>query len=140
MWLDIPTLDVLLPIVGVPMGDHEWDLTWLWGQAGYLEGTAFPTWPGNTALTAHVYLPSGEPGPFAQLAELRWGDIVVLRAYGRRYIYEVRQVRYVHPRDLSVLRHEEYDWLTLITCAGYDQVNDRYLRRVIVRAVLVEIR
>ncbi|KPK95110.1 MAG: hypothetical protein AMJ88_02085 [Anaerolineae bacterium SM23_ 63] len=140
MWLDIPALNVFVPIVGVPMGDDEWDLTWLWGQAGYLEGTAFPTWSGNTALTAHVYLPSGEPGPFVRLADLRWGKIVVLHAYTRQYIYEVRQVRYVHPRDLSVLQHEGYDWLTLITCAGYDQVNDQYLRRVIVRAVLVEIR
>jgi LPXTG-site transpeptidase (sortase) family protein len=140
MWLDIPTLDVLVPIVGVPMGEREWDLTWLWNRAGYLEGTAFPTRPGNTALTAHVYLPSGEPGPFAGLANLHWGDIVVLNAYGQRYVYEVRQVRYVLPRDLSVLRHEAYDWLTLITCAGYDQLNDRYLSRVVVRAVLVEIR
>jgi LPXTG-site transpeptidase (sortase) family protein len=140
MWLDIPALNVLFPIVGVPMGDQDWDLTWLWNRIGYLEGTAFPTWPGNTALTAHVYLPSGTPGPFVRLAELRWGDVVILQAYGQEYIYEVRQVRYVHPRDLSVLRHDEYDWLTLITCAGYDQVNDRYLRRVVVRAVLVEIR
>ena len=64
----------------------------------------------------------------------------MLHAYGQRYIYEVRQVRYVLPNDLSVLRHEEYDWLTLITCAGYDHVNDRYLHRVVVRAVLVDIR
>ena len=140
LWLDIPTLNIWAPVVGVPMGDQDWDLTWLWDRIGYLEGTAFPTWPGNTALTAHVYLPSGEPGPFVRLDELRWGDLVVLRAHGQLYIYEVRQLRYVHPRDLSVLRHDEYDWLTLITCSGYDQVNDRYLRRVVVRAVLVDIR
>jgi LPXTG-site transpeptidase (sortase) family protein len=140
MWLGIPDLNVWVPIVGVPMGADEWDLTWLWGQAGYLEGTAYPTWPGNTAMTAHVVLPSGMPGPFARLGDLRWGDRILLRAYGRSYIYEVRQVRYVHPGDLSVLRHEQYDWLTLITCASYDHVNDRYLHRVVVRAVLVEIR
>lgn len=57
----------------------------------------------------------------------------------RGHVYEVRQVRRVSPNDLSVLRHEEYDWLTLITCEGYDPVNDRYRHRLVVRALLVEV-
>jgi|GEM_PF-1329794 len=140
LWLEIPLISVEVPIMGVFMDDHGWELTWLWDQVGYLEGTAFPTWPGNTALTAHVYLPDGTPGPFIQLADLRWGDEVVLHAYGQDYIYQVRSVRRVLPSNLSVLRHEEYDWLTLITCEGYDEANGRYLRRVVVRAVLVDVR
>jgi LPXTG-site transpeptidase (sortase) family protein len=139
MWLEIPSLGVRVPITGVPLSDGGWDVTWLWDQAGYLEGTSFPTWQGNTALTAHATLPNGLPGPFAELAQLRWGDQVILEAFGQRYTYAVRQQRYVQPDDGSILAHEDYDWLTLITCAGYDETSELYRWRLAVRAVLVKI-
>ncbi|NPA31670.1 MAG: sortase, partial [Chloroflexi bacterium] len=140
MVLEIPRLGVSVPIVGIPRTDDGWDLTWLWNRAGWLEGTAFPTWAGNTAITAHVYLPNGQPGPFVHLGRLMWGDRIVIRAYGQQYIYEVRRVRLVAPDDLSVLRHEEHDWLTLITCRDYDPRHDTYRQRLVVQAVLVEVR
>jgi hypothetical protein len=59
--IEIPRLSVSLPVVGVPLGAQGWDLTWLGEQAGYLEGTAFPSWAGNSAITGHVYLPDGSP-------------------------------------------------------------------------------
>ena len=140
LWLQIPRLGVGMSIVGIPLADEGWDLTWLSNQAGWLEGTAYPTWAGNTALTAHAYTPDGLPGPFAHLADLRWGDQVILQAFGQEYVYEVRQVRTVRPTDLSVLRHEELDWITLLTCAAYDEASDSYRTRVAVRAVLIEVR
>ena len=139
LWLEIPELEVEIPIVGVPLQEEGWDVSRLWEQAGYLEGTAFPTWAGNTAITGHVYLADGTPGPFVRLDELLWGDNLIIHAYGQRYTYEVRQVSAVRPNDLSVLRHEEYDWLTLITCQGYDEQQDAYRWRSVVRAVLVEV-
>ena len=39
--------------------------------------------------------------------------------------------------DLSPFRHETLDWLTLLTCQGYDEAQDAYRWRVAVRAVLV---
>ncbi len=117
----------------------SWDLDWLWNRAGHLNGTAFPTWGGNTAITAHVYLPSGLPGPFYQLDTLRWGDQIIIHAFGQRHVYEVREVRWVHPNDLSSLRHEDLDWVTLITCKGYDDISETYRWRSIVRAVLIGI-
>jgi LPXTG-site transpeptidase (sortase) family protein len=140
IWLEIPALEKSVSVVGVPLTESGWDLTWLSGQAGYLEGTAFPTWSGNSALTAHAYTPDGLPGPFVHLADLRWGDQLILHAFGQEYVYEVRQVRSVRPTDLSVLRHEELSWLTLLTCSVFDQASDSYLRRVAVRAVLIEVR
>ena len=47
MRLIIPALGLNMPIVGVSTGNDGWDLTWLWNQAGYLAGTAYPTWPGK---------------------------------------------------------------------------------------------
>ncbi len=137
--VEIPKLGVELPITGVPQLADGWDVTWLSKHAGYLEGTAFPTWSGNTALTAHVSLADGTPGPFARLDELRWGDEIVVSAFGQRYVYEVQRVRYVKPDDLSVLGHEDYDWVTLITCRLYDPEQDSYLWRVAVQAVLIRV-
>ena len=138
--LIIPALDVDVPVVGVPTGEQGWDLTWLWDRAGYLHGTAYPTVPGNSALTAHVYLPDGRPGPFVHLADLGWDDEIVVVVNGLEHVYRVRQVLRVRPDDLSVLRHEDYSWVTLITCQGYDEARDQYRWRVAVRAVLVAVR
>ena len=137
--LEIPSLDLRVPIVGVPSGAEGWDLTWLWNQAGHLEGTAYPGWNGNSALTAHVYRPDGRPGPFVHLGQLGWDDRVIVHANGQYYEYRVRQIERVPPGDLSVLRHEGQPWLTMITCQGYDDAQDKYLWRLAVRAVLVEV-
>ncbi|MBM3151492.1 MAG: class F sortase [Chloroflexi bacterium] len=139
LWLEIPALGVRTKIMGIPAAPDGWDLTWLAGQAGYLEGSAYPTHAGNSAITAHVYLPSGQPGPFVNLHTLRWGDRVVVHMDGGQYTYEVRQVRRALPGDTSVMRAEAYPWLTLITCQDYNEAKDSYTYRVAVRAVLVKV-
>lgn len=141
MWLEIPALDVYAPIVGVPVSMNGWDLTWLGNQVGWLEGTAFPTWSGNSGLTAHVTDAEGQPGLFADLHDLVWGDQIMIHAWGQTYTYEVRSVLdYVDPDDVSSLDHEEYPWLTLITCRGYDQEEDAYRWRLVVRAVQLKVK
>ncbi len=137
LWLEIPGLALRAEIVGVPLQPQGWDVGWLRDQVGYLEGTAFPTWPGNTVLTGHVYLPDGAPGPFAGLGELTWDDTIYIDTAVLRYVYAVRSFRRVGPTDLSALDHETLDWLTLLTCAEYDQAAGGYRRRLVVQAVLV---
>ncbi len=140
LWLEIPRLGVKVSIVGVPLGsDNEWDLTWLGNQAGYLNTTAFPTHAGNSVLTGHVYMPNGLPGPFVNLNQLRYGDQIIIHLAGQRYIYQVRENRVLSPNDVSVFKHEEYPWLTLVTCKDYDPRTKAYLQRVAVGAVLVKI-
>ncbi len=138
MLLGIPQLDVELPIVSVPREDSTWNVEWLWDQAGYLEGTAFPTWEGNTGIAGHVYMPDGNPGPFLKLHTLAWGDRITITAWGETYKYEVRQVLQTEAQDLSVLGHEDYDWLTLVTCKDFDKSDGSYAQRTVVRAVRVE--
>ncbi|HEY69453.1 MAG TPA: sortase [Anaerolineae bacterium] len=140
LWLEIPSLNLdYLPIVGVPRHDGSWDVAWLAKRVGWLEGSAFPTWPGNTALTGHVYDVDGEPGPFLNLRRLRWGDIIVIHAWGQRYIYEVHYNYLVSPDNLYPLHHEDYDWVTLVTCQGYNTATESYYYRRVVRAVLVSV-
>ena len=137
--LDIPSLSVNIPIVGVPKKDGTWNVSWLTNQAGWLEGSAFPSWNGNSVLTSHVYLSNGKPGPFAKLHELKTGDQVIVRAFGQKYIFEVLTNAVVSPTDKSVMRHEEKPWLTLVTCTDYDFQTGTYKNRFIVRAVLVKV-
>ncbi|MCB2202591.1 sortase [bacterium] len=139
--LSIPTLGVNRSIVGVPAVDNDWDLSWLDNNIGYLEGSAYPTWPGNSVLTAHAYTAFGAPGPFHDLASLKWGDQVIIHSNGQQYIYEVRSVsQYTRADNLSVVKgHDDYDWVTLITCSGYDATEDVFLSRSVVRAVLIDV-
>lgn len=139
LWLEIPTLNTRMSIVGVPRGGNGWDVRWLGDQAGYLSDTAFPTWQGNTGLAGHAALPNGKLGPFANLESLAWGEKIIIHAWGQRYIYEVRENDRVNPNDLSVLEHKDLDWVTLITCQDYDENQDTYNWRRVVQAVLLKV-
>jgi LPXTG-site transpeptidase (sortase) family protein len=137
--LDIPSLDVNIPIVGVPKRNGTWNVTWLDDQAGWLEGSAFPSWSGNSVLTAHVYLASGLPGPFVNLNKMKFGEKIIIHAYGQKYTFEVQSNTIIEPNDKSVMKHEEKPWLTLVTCKDYDEKTKTYKSRVVVRAVLVRV-
>jgi len=137
--LIIPALDISLPVLSIPQNDQGWDLNWLWQGAGWLEGTAYPTWTGNTVLTGHAYLPSGYPGPFVDLGDLSWGDKIMLIANGYSYTYQVRSKALVSGDDLSIMGHMDQDWLTLFTCKAYSEELGDYRYRQAVQAVLIDV-
>jgi LPXTG-site transpeptidase (sortase) family protein len=139
IWLEIPRFEVSAPILGAPLKDGEWDLTWLANQVGWLEGTAYPTLTGNSALTAHVYDANGLPGPFNRLGSLVWGDQIIVHNGKLQYIYAVRTVEQILPTDSSILGHEDRAWLTLITCKGYNEKTQSYQMRIAVKAVLLKV-
>lgn len=137
--IEIPALKTIIPMAGVPLRNGTWDVSGLWNQAGYLQGTAFPTFAGNSVITAHVVNPDGTPGPFARIKQLSAGDYIFINLGGYRYTYEVASNSRVMPDDIRILRHEEKPWITLVTCDKYDVKTGEYLRRVVVRAVLIDI-
>jgi LPXTG-site transpeptidase (sortase) family protein len=139
--LEIPSLNVKASIVGVPRSGEGWEVQWLGREVGWLNGTAFPTWEGNSVLTAHAYDANGQPGPFANLKALQHGDRVIVHLSGQKYIFEVRQSKLVRPNvtDFALQDLEDFSYLTLITCQTYNPLDDSYLFRRIVRAVLVSV-
>ena len=142
MVLEIPSLGIKSPIVGVPLNSAgEWDVTWLGNQIGWLNSTAFPTWNGNSAITAHATDANGKPGLFADLGQMSWGNKVIIHSWGQAYTFEVRSVSlWTSPTSTwAVEKHEENPWLTLITCRGYNEKLDKYNYRTVVRAVLVSV-
>jgi LPXTG-site transpeptidase (sortase) family protein len=141
MVLEIPALSVRAPIVGIArQGDGWQDLFGLGNNAGYLEGSAYPTWPGNTVLTGHVIDASGAPGIFANLKELQANDKVSIHFGGQVFVYVVRANTLVAPVDVAaVFEHKSYNWLTLLTCEDYNPTNSVYAFRRVVRAVLISV-
>lgn len=137
--LAIPALNVQSRIVQVPLKNCEWDLAWLGGWIGYLEGTTFPTYNGNCALTAHNRLYNDEPGPFSRLYDLVYNDQIYIYAWGMKYTYGVTKKEIVVPQNLSVLEPGTRDEITLISCKDYDSKSAEYLMRVVVKAVLARI-
>lgn len=138
--LEIPALKVSTPIVGVPLSQNGWDVTWLGKNAGWLNQTAFPTWAGNSVITAHVWDSYNQPGTFYKLKDLQYGDIIKIHAFGQIYTYEVRETKQIAPDNFSAaLRHEDKAWLTLITCEDYKTLFQTYSYRRVVRAVWVSV-
>jgi LPXTG-site transpeptidase (sortase) family protein len=137
--VEIPSLGVRIPIVGVPKKNGTWNVSWLGDQAGWLAGSAFPSWNGNSVLTGHVYLANGLPGPFISLGKLKYGDRIIIHAYGQKYTFAVQTNTVVNPNDSTVMKHEEKPWLTLVTCKDYDEKTGTYKNRLAVRAILVRV-
>jgi len=137
--IEIPVLQVKTPVVGVEFENGNWDVSWLQEQAGWMNGTAYPTWPGNSVLTAHAVDADGRPGTFSALKYLGVGEYIFVYDSGYRFTYKVLSNQFVQPDDSTVFRHEDKSYLTLITCDNYDEKTGRYLRRVAVRAVLVDV-
>jgi LPXTG-site transpeptidase (sortase) family protein len=140
MTLEIPSLGVSAEIVGVPGEDGNWDVSWLGEDVGWLEGSAYPTWQGNTVLTGHVWDADNQPGIFVNIKDLQYGDQLLIHAYGQTYVYEVRENRLLGTNDFdAVFKHEELDWVTLLTCEGFDPSTGQYSQRRMVSAVLISV-
>ncbi|MBI5951341.1 MAG: PD40 domain-containing protein [Chloroflexi bacterium] len=142
LWLEIPSQKIKANIVGVPQSKNVWDVKWLGQDAGWLNGTAFPTWGGNSVITAHVMGADGLPGPFAKLQDLQYGEQIIVHLSGQQYIFEVRNKQLVRPDSIAfALEHlEDASYLTLVTCSGYNEESNTYSFRRLVRAVLVEVK
>ncbi|KAF0106583.1 MAG: hmu [Anaerolineaceae bacterium] len=139
--LEIPRLGVSMDIVGVPQSGNTWDVSWLGRNAGWLQGTAFPTWSGNSVITAHVWNADNSAGPFVYLNTLWYGDRIIVHAWGQQYVYEVRSVTQVRPDStVAAFQHKDTPWLTLTTCRSWNADTGTYRYRVIVQAALVSIK
>ena len=140
MTVQIPAIGVDTSVTTVPFRNGAWDVTWLGNQVGYLEGSAYPTWSGNTVLTAHNTTAYDEPGLFADLNDLSYGDQIVIQAYGQTYVYEVREKVVVGQGNLAAaFKEQRLDWVTLMTCTNFNSTKGEYVNRLLIRAVLISV-
>lgn len=137
--LIIPRLSVETNIVPVYLDDEigSWNIRFLGGSAGHLEGTAWIDAPGNIVLAGHVERSDGSPGIFASLHRLLYGDEITLDINGEQRYYAVSALITTSPQDLSVLYPTRGDQLTLITCEAYDFISNTYQERIVVTALRI---
>jgi LPXTG-site transpeptidase (sortase) family protein len=138
--LQIPALSVDIPVVGIPQTASSWDITWLGDSAGWLNGTAFPGYEGNSVLVGHVYLSNGLPGPLLNLETLKWGDQILVQNGNQTLVFAVTSVSLVKPNDASIFKHSDTPVITLVTCKGFDETTGHYRWRIVVKAKLIETR
>ncbi len=140
MTIEIPTLGIKFPIVGAPIKDKTWDLTWLKDSVAYLEGSAYPTTAGNTVVTAHVQDANKNLGPFSDIKGLQLGQKIYIHVNGQTYVYQVQESRKISPNSINAMfKHEEDSWITLVTCEDFNAKTGLYSTRRLVRAVLISV-
>lgn len=133
--LFIPNAGIIAPIIRVYLDGTSWDISNLGMNVGHLQGTSWvDAGPGNIVLSGHVEMSDGRKGIFANIHDLKQGDVLILREGGEERHYAVTFTGTVQPDDLTPLYPSADDRLTLITCGNYDFFQDNYLERVVVVA------
>jgi LPXTG-site transpeptidase (sortase) family protein len=137
--LVIPSLKVDTQIVFIPFNETSWDLEGLGDKIAYLEGSPGNQLLNNTVLAGHVTLFNGSNGPFRYLTRLEPGSKIIVYSGSQSLTYQVRDLSLVYPEAIDVMDETERKELTLLTCTTWDEATKSYLRRLVVRADLVEI-
>lgn len=126
--LVIPTLQMGLPIVTVPMENGTWRVEE--GVANFAEETSpFNGDVGNSVLFGH-----NKPDAFRPMSALKKGDVVYVQTSTYQFAYEVTEVTTTNPKNIDVMRPGTDRELTLITCNGFFDE-----KRLIIKAHLKEI-
>jgi sortase A len=107
--------------VAVVNGDDETSLNF---GAGHMQGSAAIGAPGNTVIAGHRDM------AFRALKNVQMGDEIQIQA-GKMYSYRVDQIRIVRPEDVSVLRDDGTDKLTMITCYPFNFIGEAPMRYVV---------
>ena len=137
--LIIPSLQVTEVITDVLIREGEWDISQLQQQIGLLETTG--QYPGDDyAMTfvGHVAEATTGNGPFSHLSALQNGDTIVYRFGDTDYTYVIERMNWVSPSAVEVLFQPEGDKIILVTCTGWNAVEQDYTQRLIVQARLAQ--
>lgn len=136
--LIIPKLNLDAPVILSPIENQTWQVSHLGQAVGHLEGTAPPGSDSNIVLAGHVTLEAGVYGPFAGLAQLTPGDLLLVYRGDEKFQYVVDGYQMVERTAVEVTHPTETGQITLITCSNWNREAGRYEQRIIVRGHLVQ--
>lgn len=125
--LIIPRLDAQLYVME---GDGERELR---RGPGHLSGTAMPGARGNCVIAGH------RDTHFRILKDIHKGDDIVLQTANAQYLYRVKNIHVVLPKNTSALQPTAGPVLNLITCYPFLYVGSAP-KRFVVEARLAEVR
>jgi len=128
----VPAAQMVATIVEAYRVGDSWEVRNLGDLVGHLAGTSWlGDAGGNIALAGHVEDAEGKPGPFAHLAEVKIGDLLILREGQRQINYRVVTVTHAAPDDIRYVSQDGHRRVTLITCSDWDFKTSAYLSRLI---------
>jgi sortase A len=146
MRLVIPRINKNVPVVGVNndnLINQKWDgleadiQKALQNGVIHYPGTALPGDKGNIVLTGHSSYYPWDPGRFkdvfALLHQVKLEDKIVVYFNQKKFLYQVENIKVVHPQDVDVLARTNGEKLTLITCTPIGT----NLNRLVVTAKLI---
>lgn len=130
--LQIPSLDVIEPIVTVPKTDGIYPVEWLENAVGLLENSSVPG-KGFAVLTGHNHLNDTSAGPFLFLSTLEENDrILVTDKTGNVQTFRVYGNHRIAPDAFNTLADELTErTLLLVTCEDESADGGYLYRRVI---------
>ena len=134
----IPRLNLDSPVALSPLENQTWKVDHLHQTVGYLEGTALPGVDSNFVLAGHVTLASGVDGPFGNLGQLTPNDEIIVHSNGQEFVYVVNRLQTVDREAIEVTYPSDTAEITLITCSNWNDTENRYTDRLVVKGVLKE--
>lgn len=142
--ISIPAIGVNAAIEHVGLApDGRMDVPKAYENVGWWQMGARPGIQGSAVLAGHFDTPTGEPGVFYDLKQLKKGDIIEVEdEEDLAQLFEVVETKLYpdanFPIDLVFGRTDE-KWLNLITCDGvFDQETNNYTDRYVVFSRLKE--
>lgn len=138
-YLHIPALDVLQPIIDLPLENGRWDVSTLGEKVGRLGSTG--AFPGDTlapVLAGHMTFPTSatlETGAFANLQYATYGTELIYELNGQKTTYTISEISRVAPEEVERLYLEDGNSILLVTCTDWDGNGRVYTNRLLVRAV-----
>ena len=136
--LVIPKLNLDVPVFIAPIENQTWKVDHLGQAVGHLEGTAPPGSDSNIVLAGHVTLAAGVYGPFAGLAQLAPGDLVIVYEGDKEFHYAVDGYHTVDRTAIEVTHPTDTGQITLITCSNWNREIGRYDQRIVVKGHLLK--
>jgi LPXTG-site transpeptidase (sortase) family protein len=137
--LVIPLLNLDAPVLLAPVVNETWQVNHLEQAVGHLEGTAPPGSNSNLVLAGHVTLAQGVYGPFAGLAKLPPGALLLVYAGEDIFYYVVDSLHKVDSGAVQVTYPSTTGQITLITCTTWSGEQKRYVERLVVRGHLLKL-
>jgi LPXTG-site transpeptidase (sortase) family protein len=136
--LVIPKINLDAPVLIAPIENQTWKVDHLEQAVGHLEGTAPPGSDSNIVLVGHVTLAAGVYGPFAGLAQLTSGDLVIVYEGDKKFQYAVAGYQMVDRTAIEVTHPTDTGQITLITCSNWNREVGRYEQRIVVKGHLLK--
>ncbi|HEY1074305.1 MAG TPA: class D sortase [Patescibacteria group bacterium] len=97
----------------------------------HLQGSAHLGEVGNVFITGHSSDYAWKKNPYAAVfslvPKLVPGDKITIREHGKAYVYQVAEVKVVHPDQVEVANETTSPVLTLLTCYPVGTSRDRFV-------------